>query len=401
MKRPSSLTLLVMLMVAILLASCDPTALPRPEPTQPDVAQREPTAPPTLPPVLTKPPPTPDAATEEPAELPAPAVTIELAATPTQPPTAIPTEPPSCADVQYTFSDLGLALSAQDAGQPDSMAPVANPSVLLLADGRVRLFFTNAGAGIGSAISDEGLSFTYESIRISGPEARNQGAQLGPLRVFRLPDGRVRLFVGSSQSGVHSFISADEGETFTLEPDERITQAAAEMPAIQKLSIIPLPDGRWRSYFGPAPQHGPKGDTQGAQPSGPPDHWLRSAVSSDLFEWTVEPNTLIGLGAPYLTASAREVFPLLRDDGCVTLFYQLNKPRDAGITNFTGVTVVGYATATDGLTFTKQFVLINERDPAGPDILRLRDGSYLMYHDSTEAESYGHGIRVGRLEMMP
>jgi len=110
---------------------------------------------------------------------------------------------------------------------------------------------------------------------------------------------------------------------------------------------------------------------------------------------------LVGPGAPHLTASAREVFPLLRDDGCVTLFCQLNKLQDAGIHDFTGVAVIGYSTSTDGLMFRNQFVLINLRDPAEPDVLRLPDGTYLMYHDSTDYVDYGHGIRVGRLEVSP
>ena len=78
--------------------------------------------------------------------------------------------------------------------------------------------------------------------------------------------------------------------------------------------------------------------------------------------------------------------------------HQLNKPQDAGIHDFTGVAVIGYSTSADGMTFRKQFVLINVRDPAGPDVLRLSDGTYLMYHDSTDYAGYGHGIRVGRLE---
>ena len=303
---------------------------------------------------------------------------------------------PSCEESRYTFTDLGIVLTAQDAGNSNPMAPMANPSSLLLSDERVRMFFTNAGAGIGSAISSDGISFEYEGIRISGPEAMNQGANLGPLRVHRLPDGRMRLFVGSSQTGVQSFISNDEGESFSIEPGERITQSDADMLAIQKLSIIPMPDGRWRGYFGPAPQHGEPGSPP--SPGGPPDHWLRSATSSDLFEWRLDPGVLIGTGAPHLTASAREVSPLLRTDGCVTLFYQLNKPQDAGIHDFTGVAVIGYSTSADGMTFRKQFVLINVRDPAGPDVLRLSDGTYLMYHDSTDYAGYGHGIRVGRLE---
>ena len=306
-----------------------------------------------------------------------------------------PTQPASCAGIRYNFTDLGLVLSATGVGQTDPLAPVANPTTLLLADDRVRLFFTNAGDGIASAISDDGVTFTYESIRISGPDAREQGAPLGPSRIFRLPDGRVRLYVGSSESGVSSFISSDDGVTFTLEPAERITQAQAEMDAIQKLSIVALSNGAYRGYFGPAPQSGM--EMEGPNPGGPPDHWLRSATSSDLLQWDVEPGVRVGPGSAVLTASAREVDPLLRNDGCLTLFYQLNKPQDAGITDFEGVAVVGYSTSSDGLTFTEQFPLITTRDPAGPDVLTMPDGSWLFYHDSTDRDDYGHGIRVGRL----
>ena len=38
------------------------------------------------------------------------------------------------------------------------------------------------------------------------------------------------------------------------------------------------------------------------------------------------------------------------------------------------------------------------RDPAGPDVLEMPDGTWLLYHDSTtDASEYGHGIRVVRL----
>ncbi|MCS5574611.1 MAG: Ig-like domain-containing protein, partial [Pseudomonadales bacterium] len=279
----------------------------------------------------------------------------------------------SCHGIQYSFTDLGLVLSATDVGQTDPMAPVANPSALQLDDGSIRLFFTNAGDGIASAISDDGITFSYETIRISGPAAQKQGVQLGPSRISRLLDGRVRLYVGSSESGVSSFISSDEGKTFTVEAGERITRTQANMDAIQKLSILPLSNGTYRGYFGPAPQHGPTAALSGT--GGPPDHWLLSATSSDLLEWTVEPGVRIGPGSTVLTASAREVYPLLREDGCVTLFYQLNKPQDAGISDYEGVAVVGYSTSIDGLTFTEQFPLITTRDPAGPDVLTMPDGS--------------------------
>ena len=303
--------------------------------------------------------------------------------------------PALCDNIRYSITDLGLVLSATQAGQPDPLAPVANPTSLLLNDGRVRLFFTNAGEGIASAISNDGIVFEYEEIRISGPDANALGAPTGPSRVFRMPDGRVRIYIGSSHSGVSSWTSNDEGQTWTLDPGERISQAQAEMDAIQKLSIVALLDGAYRGYFGPAPQSHPN-----LLPTteGPPDHWLRSATSSDLLNWQVEDGILIGPGAPALLASVREVEPLLRSNGCLTLFYQLNKPQAAGITDFEGIAVVGYSTSSDGRTFTEQFPLITTRDPAGPDVLEMADGSWLLYHDSTtSANEYGHGIRVARL----
>jgi len=287
--------------------------------------------------------------------------------------------PPSCSNVRYSITDLGLVLSATQVGQVDPLAPVANPTSLLLNDGRVRLFFTNTGEGIASAISNNGITFEYEGIRIFGPDANAMGAPTGPSRVFRMFDGRVRIYIGSSHSGVSSWTSSDEGQTWTLDAGERITQAQAEMDAIQKLSIVTLLDGTYRGYFGPAPQSNPD---MTLSDTGPPDHWLRSATSTDLLNWQVEDGILVGPGALTLTASAREVEPLLRSDGCLTLFYQLNKPQDAGIT-VEGVTVVGYSTSSDGRSFTEQFPLITPRDPAGPDVLEMPDGTWLLYHDST------------------
>ncbi len=95
----------------------------------------------------------------------------EMATAPAPEPTAAPATL-SCEDARYTFTDIGLVLTAREAGNSDPMAPMANPSSLLLIDGRVRLFFTNAGAGIGSAISTDGLSFAYEGMRIDGRAAK-------------------------------------------------------------------------------------------------------------------------------------------------------------------------------------------------------------------------------------
>ena len=100
-----------------------------------------------------------------------PSGTGEIATAPAPEPTAAPAAL-TCEDAHYTFTDIGLVLIALEAGNSDPMAPMANPSSLFLEDGRVRLFFTNAGAGIGSAISTDGLSFAYEGMRIDGRAAK-------------------------------------------------------------------------------------------------------------------------------------------------------------------------------------------------------------------------------------
>src|SRR4029077_10716297 len=99
----------------------------------------------------------------------------------------------------------------------------------------------------------------------------------GQSRAIRLDDGRIRIFFSSSQ-GINSAVSADDGTTFTVESGTRISAAAAGMSQLTGPGIIKLRDGRYRAYFSDLPIPG----------QGPLPHTVKSAISSDLVNWTVE-----------------------------------------------------------------------------------------------------------------
>jgi hypothetical protein len=116
---------------------------------------------------------------------------------------------------------------------------MADTTTLRLDDGRWRMFLF-AGQAYRSAISTDGLTFTMEpGNRL--PEGK------GHSRVIRLPDGRVRMY-HIDNGGISSSISTDEGMTFTFEA-MRITAGAAGLSQLSGPGIARTADGRWRMYF--------------------------------------------------------------------------------------------------------------------------------------------------------
>jgi hypothetical protein len=144
--------------------------------------------------------------------------------------------------------------------------PLADPTTAVLDDGRIRLYAYAQGIGIVSAVSDNGLTFTEE------PGVRIPGIEAGQPRVWRLPDGRWRLYV-SKMMEIASFTSED-GLIFTKDSGNRLTAEAAGLPAISSPAIVEVESGRWRMYYSTLamPGTGPGGKRSG------------SATSIDLFE---------------------------------------------------------------------------------------------------------------------
>ena len=267
--------------------------------------------------------------------------------------------PPSTAAGACTI--VGQLLGPTDFGVAAGL-PLADMSAVLLADGRVRMYMFAQDLGIVSAlsVSTDGASFI--------PEA---GTRLpdgsGMPRAVAAPEGGLRMFFISGD-GIKSAVSAD-GLTFTIEEGFRITAEAAGFGSPTALrptsgaSVVQLADGTYRMYFSDLPR-----------PGDPPgDHWIKSAVSTDQLIWTVEDGVRIGPGAPVLTEPAEHPFALANPDGTVTLYY--GKFAESGLSSPEGVYE---STSADGLTFeTETYDVFHGNDP---DVLRLSDGSLVVYY---------------------
>ena len=234
--------------------------------------------------------------------------------------------------------------------------PIADPTATILDDGRIRLYAYAQGIGIVSAVSEDGRVFLEESgVRIAGTEA-------GQPRVWRLHDGRWRMYV-SKVKEIVSFTS-DDGLDFIKDPGDRLTAQAAGLAAISSPSIIKVEPGLWRMYYSTlaVPGAGPGGKRSG------------SATSTDLLEWTVDPGWRLGEGAPYLTDSAEHPFPVIAADGSVSLFYGKFRASQGGAPDG-----LWRATSVDGLTFTDEAYtgLYFGNDP---EVLLLPSGERIIYY---------------------
>ena len=234
--------------------------------------------------------------------------------------------------------------------------PIADPTATVLDDGRIRLYAFAQGIGIVSAVSDDGRVFAEEpGVRIAGTEA-------GQPRVWRLPDGRWRMYVSKVRE-VASFTS-DDGLDFIKDPGDRLTAQAAGLAAISSPSIVEVEPGLWRMYYSTlaVPGTGPGGKRSG------------SATSTDLLEWTVDPGWRLGEGAPHLTDSAEHPFPVIAADGSVSLFYGKFRASQGGAPDG-----LWRATSVDGLTFTDEAYtgLYFGNDP---EVLLLPSGERIIYY---------------------
>jgi hypothetical protein len=234
--------------------------------------------------------------------------------------------------------------------------PIADPTAAVLDDGRIRLYAYAQSIGIVSAVSDDGRVFAEEGgVRIAGTEA-------GQPRVWRLPDGRWRMYI-SKVKEIASFTS-DDGLNFIKDPGDRLTARAAGLAAISSPSIVEVETGLWRMYYSTlaVPGTGPGGKRSG------------SATSTDLLNWTVDPGWRLGEGAPHLVESAEHPFPVVAADGSVSLFYGKFRASRGGAPDG-----LWRATSVDGLTFTEEAYtgLYFGNDP---EVLLLPSGERIIYY---------------------
>ncbi|MFC1900554.1 hypothetical protein ACFLYN_03065 [Chloroflexota bacterium] len=156
--------------------------------------------------------------------------------------------------ISVAISEDGLvfeeeAVSLVQQGQPgDLNTIVSDPTVVMLEDGRVRMYYKGAdGSGgpgqaihtVHSAISDDGVSFEYEGMVIDSRATPDRGWASVPDAVM-LPDGRVRLYYVSDGLDVgHGVVSAisEDGLNFTRE--------GPVLTGYVDPSVVMLPDGRF------------------------------------------------------------------------------------------------------------------------------------------------------------
>lgn len=125
------------------------------------------------------------------------------------------------------------------------------PEVIRTFDGRWRMYYVSdaaEGHGIASALSDDGLNFTRE------PGQRIIG-MVDPA-VVTLPNGQYWLFgmIGlgkpDSDRGIYSATSAN-GVTFVMDPGPLVRPGGAnDLAGLYDPTVVALPDGRYRMYYG-------------------------------------------------------------------------------------------------------------------------------------------------------
>jgi hypothetical protein len=159
----------------------------------------------------------------------------------------------------------------------------------------------------GEAIKDDGFRF-------------DPGGYAGPhKRIYRLADGTYRMYFhtrfDAEQQGIGSAVS-DDGLTFTEEPGLRISAEDAGFDSGMPLSpgnVVPTSDGRYRMYFSTLGWMNTGGLTA---------ETVKSAVSDDLLTWTVEEGDR--LGGSSTISGGEHPSAIVNPDGSVTLFYGRN-----------------------------------------------------------------------------
>ncbi|MEO5761061.1 MAG: hypothetical protein ABIR28_02005 [Vicinamibacteria bacterium] len=125
-------------------------------------------------------------------------------------------------------------------------------------------------------------------------------------------------------------------------------------------------------------------------PQGPATR-MKSAVSNDQIQWTMDAGVRIGPGAPFLDQNATDPFAMANADGSVTAWYFV---QVASGSTFQGSGGLYAATSIDGLEFrTSALTGI----PGGnPNVIARADGVRMMYLSASDPVN-GPGIRAIQL----
>jgi hypothetical protein len=174
---------------------------------------------------------------------------------------------------------------------------ITDPYILRLGDGRYRMYLMHLSEppDIISATSRDGLVFALDE----GYRTK-EGAIPGALL---LPDGRVRLFVAGDPRGITSLVSPD-GLIFTMEEGARIPMEGIRTTDPHP---IPLKAGGFMMVY-TTHREGNYADEQARLAA----IEIRTARSSDGFNWTVDPRPIAYGSVPGLVETA---------DGTLYVYY--------------------------------------------------------------------------------
>jgi len=179
-----------------------------------------------------------------------------------------------------TYTKYGLVLTKSGALEADG---VANPAIVQLSDGRLRLYYngiTGTSQRVLSATSSDGKTFERDSgIRLDPTTDADDGGQASVPCVTRFPDGSYRMYYTYgfyTVNSLRSAISTDEGMTWTRQNLTGFSNNSMD-PCVIVLSLSPQ---TFRLFFAFSA-------TTGTNPT------IKSAVSNDGINWTVEEGSRI------------------------------------------------------------------------------------------------------------
>ncbi len=280
--------------------------------------------------------------------------------------------------------------------------------------GSVRLYVsakpTSAGADYYSFLSHRGLKFEFEAADSSGSaNATNLNRPLGGGwgQAESYEEGGVTwMYTDQSYDPSPVIVATSDpvGQSFAQGTLTGITNDTVKLDAnkglLTGLSVVRLGPDSYRGYYG-AESNQPPGSPVPDDPQSPIGT-IFAATSPDKVLWMVDGaagpvhGNLIGpmvsddgTGQASNAALSGQPFALKRNDptnpACVTLFYYRYPQGDAIPTE------IYYTTALDGTSFPPENEqLLSRADvdsavdwtPAGPTIIRLRDGTLRLYLDS-------------------
>ncbi len=267
--------------------------------------------------------------------------------------------------LEFTREGLRLeSLGTEDRGW------ASVPEVIRTFDQRWRMYYVSDSAeahGIASAISDDGLNFTREpGIRIPG--------MVDPA-IVALSNGQYWLFgmIGlgkpPGESGIYSATSAD-GVNFVLDPGPLVQPGGPyDTAGIYDPTVVPLPDGHYRMYYGAAAPQQPAITLSavGRRVENPSFGSGAAVSAADPLRQTLTPGSIATLWGERMTVDPEKT--LVRVNGITAhLHYasatQINFVVPGGITQPTAHIV---ATGSDG----RQTTALAPLAPVAPSLFTL------------------------------